>query len=499
MNLTQYEKQPLQDHCGIFAALAQTNIHFFSRGVAALRKLQTRGYDGAGFGTIDHTKKAFIYKREGLVDRVFTPRVIKKFEKLQAQLWLFQVRYGTVGAFSKRNIQPFLRRHLRTKEPFIVIHNGQFSADADYNLKDDSDSLQFVRQLSRSREHTWDARLKNLLRKKRGAWSIAIGTKDALYLARDLMGIRPLIYGSITSRGETVWVAASETSALMEAGVTHFFEVLPGQLVRIDKDGPVVVDSIKPRPALCIFENVYLMKGDGKAHLPRNKKEEINDAPLVDDVRARSGAILAKESPLLKKDVDFAVGIPGTGIAGGEAYAKTLGLPYHQAVTDRVPQDDQRTFMQADIDTIYRSVLHHFNFNEKLFVGKRVVLIDDSLVRGNVTRGLVDLLKKKYQTKEVHLRILCPPIDKICYLGINTRQRRELLAAQIEKEIKGPKTLESLVAAMKNYLGADSLAFITAAGLRSASSDKSGDTRFCMGCMFGHLPPITRAGNFRKK
>lgn len=498
MNLTQYERQPLQDHCGIFAALSETNTKFFSRGLAGLRKLQTRGYDGAGFGTIDHARGASIYKREGLVDQVFRPRIIKKFEAIEAQLWLFQVRYGTVGAFSKRNIQPLLRRHTRTKEPFIAIHNGQFSAEDGYNLKDDSDTLHFVRQLSRSLEHTWDERITNLLRKKRGAWSIAIGTKDALYLARDLMGIRPLSYGSITKDGETIWVAASETSALMEVGVTQFFEVLPGQLVKIDKNGPVVIDHVTPYLGLCIFENVYLMKGEGKAHLPREKKDDINNAITVDHVRERSGTILAKEFPLTIKDVDFAVGIPGTGIAGGEAYAKALGLPYHQAITDRVPQDDQRTFMQADIDKIYRSVLHHFNFDEKLFFEKKVVLIDDSLVRGNVTRGLVELLKKKYRAQAVHLRILCPPIDKICYLGINTRQRRELLAAQVEAEIKGPKTLENVVYAMKNYLGADSLAFISAEGLRTASTNDPKDTRFCMGCMFGHLPPITRNGKFRK-
>lgn len=498
MNLTQHERQPLQDHCGIFVALSQRNTHFFKSGLAGLRKLQTRGYDGAGFGTIDHSGAATIYKREGLVDHVFRPRVIKKFESIVAQLWLFQVRYGTFGAFSKRNVQPFLRRHVRTKEPFIVIHNGQFSTDTEEFIKDDSDSLQFVRQLARSTEHNWDERLKNLLRKKRGAWSLAIGTKNVLFLARDLMGIRPLSYGSFIKNGETIWVAASETSALIEVGVTKFFEVLPGELVRIDKDGPVVIDHIKPRPALCIFENVYIMKGEGKAHLPRMQKEEINNSFTVDEIRIRSGIILAKEAPVSKKDVDFAVGIPGTGIAGGEAYAKALGLSYHQAITDRLPQDDQRTFMQADINKIYQSVLHHFNFDEKLFFGKKVVLIDDSLVRGNVTRGLVQLLKKKYGALAVHVRVLCPPIDKSCYLGVNIKQRRELLARQVEAEIKRPKTLLSVVQAMSDHLEADSLAFISAAGLRTACTDNPDDNRFCMGCMFGTLPPITRNGKFRK-
>lgn len=499
MNLTQYEKQPLQDHCGILAALSSEDTSFFTLGLIGLKKLQTRGYDGTGFATIDHLGNSVIYKREGLVDQVFKLPIVRKFASHEAKFWLFQVRYGTTGAFSKRNVQPFLRSHRKTKESFVVVHNGQFSPEnGDYH-KDDSDTLEFARQLARSEEHTWDERIAKLLRKKKGAWSLAIGTKDALYIARDPMGIRPLSYGALPDdNGKKTWVAASETSALTAIGIPKFFEVMPGELIRITKDGPEQVDQITPRPGLCIFETVYIMKGEGKALIPREKDTDINSSPTVDQIRARIGTILAREAPVARKDVDFVIGIPGTGITGGEAYARALNLPYSQAITDRVPQDDQRTFMYADVDKIYQRVLRHFNFDEKLFIGKRVVLVDDSIVRGNIMKGLVDLLRKKYSVKDIHIRILCPPIDKECYLGVNIRNRKNLLAASVEKAVGKKAKKDALIAAIGEELGVNSLAYISDSGLREAITGEPGDKRFCMGCMVGHVPPVTKSGEIQR-
>ena len=499
-NIVQAERTPLQDHCGIFAAISPSDIKFFENGLRGLKKLQTRGYDGAGLGAIDSLGKTHTYKDEGLVNEVFDHKTTLKLQPLEARLWLYQVRYGTVGAFSKTNVQPLLRNHTSTDESFIAIHNGQFSLEEGDTYGADSDTVRFVDQLSKAPEADWDKRITNLLTKKNGAWSLAIGAQSktdgfALYLARDPFGLRPLAYGAIhDARGNVIWVAASETSALKEVGIDTYFEILPGELVKITEKGPQVIGRVIKKSKLCIFENVYIMQGAAQAHLPREKKEQINESPSVDIVRIRTGEILAQEAPLSVRDVDLVIGIPGTGIAGGEAYARILRLPYVQAITDRTPQDDQRTFMHANIDKIFQRVLNHFNFDESALAGKRVVLVDDSIVRGNIMRGLVRLLKDKYGVLKVHVRVLSPPIDNACHLGINTKEREELLAAQVEDELGEMRNVKKIVKRMGEKLGVDSLAHISDLGLRKASTGDQNDDRFCMGCMIGHIPPVNIRG-----
>jgi amidophosphoribosyltransferase len=487
--LSHTEKQPLWDHCGIVAAYSATNTQFFQTGLRGLSILQTRGYDGAGFWAQDSQGRVYQYKGMGMVNEVFSPEITHLFRETPACVWVYQVRYGTSGDFKSANVQPLIATHLPTGQQFVVAHNGQFSKPVTGSENVKSDTLQFTEELSRMNGPSWDQRLVKILEGKKGAWSLVVGTKDALYLARDPYGFRPLVYGHVwdAQTKEYYWTVASETSSLESMGVRDFLEVLPGTIAKITKKGYQILSQTKNhKTALCIFENIYIHHGSGKAHIPRNTVSKINASPSVDEVRRRSGKILAREAPLTKHDVEMVIGVPGTGIEGGMTYARSLNLPYFQAITDRLSSLlEQRTFMSARVESIYQKVLDHFNLDAQTLKGRRVVLVDDSIVRGNITKGLVYLLKKEHGVTAVHLRVLCPPIDKACHLGVNTRTQEELIA------VRHHNSIESI----RRELQADSLAYLSASGLKEAITGNSTSNGFCMGCMAGEKYPIDTYGN----
>lgn len=486
--ITVTEKQPLWDHCGLVAAFSPQDAYFFQTGLRGLQVLQTRGYDGAGFWAQDTDGRIYQYKGTGMINEVFSPEITQLFRRTPAKIWVYQVRYGTSGNFEPANVQPLIATHKLSGQPFVVAHNGQFSFDRNQPQTGASDTVLFTQELAQSNGPGWDQRIVSILNRKRGAWSLVVGTKDALYLARDSYGFRPLVYGHVFDKrtGSYIWVAASETSSLETIGVEDYLEVPPGTIAKITKDGLTVLAKINTRKfAACIFENIYIQHGSGKALIPRTNARKIMLSPTVDEVRRRSGKILAQEAPLTQQDVDMVIGVPGTGIEGGMRYARALNLPYFQAITDRSNSLlEQRTFMTAKIDSIYQKVLDHFNFDGQTLKGRKVVLVDDSVVRGNITRGLVHLLKEVYGVAAVHLRILCPPIDKGCHLGVNTRTQHELIAARHNNNIES----------IREETGADSLAYLSAGGLKEAITGDSKATGFCLGCMAGHQYPINEYG-----
>ncbi|MBI5613512.1 class II glutamine amidotransferase [Candidatus Gottesmanbacteria bacterium] len=493
-NITHTDKTPLHDHCGIVGMFATKDTRLFSIGLSGIHTLQTRGYDGAGFWAEDENGKTYSYKGEGMVKEVFSKKIVDEYTTVSAKLWVYQVRYGTNGGFHSDNVQPFVRVYKGTGETFALAHNGQFSRDSSKkNMSDLSDTALFAQELSEAEGTTWEERISKTLEKKRGAWSLVIGTKDSLYVARDSLGIRPLVYGHIYDalKEETVWVVASETSALLAMGVKDYFEVIPGTIAKIGSEGLTVVQKTKyAKRALCIFENVYIQNGESIAHLPRSRPREIARSISVSDARKRSGKILAREAPLTRNDVDMVIGVPGTGIEGGISYARTLGIPYYQAITDKSDSlSEQRTFMSARIDKIYQKVLDHFIFDKQTLKGKRVVLVDDSIVRGNIAKGLVYLLKNYFHVTHVHLRVLSPAIDKPCHLGVNTRTREELIAATYEGDTQK----------ICKALSAESLAYLSPVGLKEALTGDPYARGFCMGCMLGNAFPIDEFGHALQK
>ncbi|GIK83759.1 MAG: amidophosphoribosyltransferase [Patescibacteria group bacterium] len=495
-SLVAEDKAPIQDHCGILALIAPIDSPLFTTGLTAFKTLQTRGYDGAGFWAIDSTGKEYGFKGTGMIDAVFTPARVRKFSKIKARIWLFQNRYGTSGNFDPRNVQPFRREHFQKQEIFCLAHNGQFSKRKETDYLEQSDTATFADELSNQEGNNWDERLLNLLQKYTGAYSLIMATQSEIFCARDALGIRPFVFGKLTKNPPFTWIVASETAALKAIDAVNYKEILPGTLLKFSAPksathDPICVQTVttQKQRAYCIFENVYLMDESTQAHAPTTETREIRNHQSINLVRFTTGRIMAREAPLSRKQVDFVCGIPGTGIVGGQGYANALMLPYVQAIADRTtPNKEQRTFMSADVEGIFQKMYDHFEIASDMFKGRNVVLIDDSLVRGNVTKGLIKLLRNECGVSKVHIRILCPPVDKPCYLGINTRNANELLAHKYHGNIRS----------MQRYIGADSLVFLSSEGLREAITTNPKAKGFCMGCMQGYKPPITLYGKRQK-
>ncbi|MCX6792262.1 MAG: hypothetical protein NT149_04465 [Candidatus Gottesmanbacteria bacterium] len=484
------EREPVLDHCGIVGIMSSQPLELFQTGLAGLTALQTRGQDGAGFCALTDDGAIVSHKATGMIRNVFTDEVKEKYRGTIAKVFGYQTRYGTNGSFQPENTQPFSAQHELSGESFFVAHNGEFSVKPGDSDIQTSDTAKFVRALARTAGETWESRIQEALSHEHGAWSLIIGTNEALFLSRDSLGIRPLSFGFYLDpdTGATVWSAASETSALEAMGVKTFYDVKPGEMIRIDPDG---AHSLAESPKLskkgiiyaaCSFEGIYIEENSSVLHQPRDSREQIN-TPTVQEFRHACGRILAQEAPLSPNEVDLAIGIPGTGIDGGEAYASATAIPYIQAISDLLPQNDPRTFMTADLDTILQKVLEHFNFDADALKGKRVVLIDDSIVRGNIMTGLVRLLKEQYGVRSVHIRVLSPMIDNPCYLGVNTRTKEQLIAYREQDDVER----------IRNVFGADSLAYLSTNGLKQAFGDNPNG--YCYGCMIGHHPPVDRMGN----
>ncbi len=474
------EREPLQDHCGVVAAFCPEGTPFFVSGVAGLQKIQTRGYDGAGVCMVSRDGDIDTYKNTGVISQVFTKEVVQRFKEQEGKTWLFQTRYGTSGASAFDNVQPIIRNHL-SGESFAFVHNGQF-ANETVVFGADSDSVRFADTLAQSCGETWDERILSLHNQSSGAWSACIATENELFLLRDRFGIRPLSFGMKMDRNDkSVWVVASETAALNVMGVTSIREVLPGSVIKLDEKGMHIIqtpDTVDQDKAACIFENIYLANGNSAVHATRETDLEIQESLSVTQFRRQCGRLLAQEELLdMPHLVDYAIGVPGTGIAGGREYAEYVGVPYIQAISDvRPPETDARTFMTPDINQIPQKIRDHFYFEKNYLAGMRVVLVDDSMVRGNITKGIIRMLKEECGVQSVHIRILCPPIDKPCYLGINTRSPKELIAYRNDNDIEK----------IREEIGADSLSFLSDTAVIRATDSHGG---FCLGCMAHHNPP----------
>lgn len=485
ISIVEEERGPVRDHCGIVSAFSQEEIPFFLTGLSGLVEEQTRGYDGAGVVCLEKNGTSHAYRGHGRIAKAFDQHAISAFRQIHAKTWAFQTRYKTDGPLIPGNLQPVVRIHKQSGQMFALVHNGQFSLTPGRSGGEDSDTVIGADELAESPEQTLDESINVFQRKKKGAWSVSIITRDAMYLLRDPRGTRPLSYGALRQPGRehSVWIAASETVALEAMGVDTFREVLPGSVVKIDAHG--IQELAYPGPAdeiaVCSFENVYIAEGKTRMHIVRGSPDEINAAVTTNEFRRRTGYILAREAPLTAGDVDFVIGIPGTGIIGGRAFASACKLPYIQAITDRNPLDG-RTFMMPNIEKIYQKVLENFEFYASVLYGAKVGIVDDSIVRSNVMRGLNYLLRTQYGVSVVHARVLCPPIDKPCYLGINTREERELAAHEYQGDVD----------LIRKSIGLDSLAYLSGKGLVEAHE---GSERICRGCMVGYSPPIDRYGN----
>ncbi|MBI2029136.1 hypothetical protein HYT02_01850 [Candidatus Gottesmanbacteria bacterium] len=493
----------LYEKCGIVGIYSPTLFHMLPHALTAAGGVQHRGQQGTGIA-IKTKEKIITYKSNGLIKQVFSTNIINRLDK-PADWVLVHCRYGTYGNYARANLQPCIVK-TKDNDTLAVIHNGEFAATNDFisvlknktkkRLKKGlSDTYLFSLVLGLSQGVNWDEKIINCLKNVKGAYSLIIGVNGSIYLARDKFGIRPLIFGKIKDG----YLAASETHAFSKIGATVTREVGKGEIVRIDKRGPVSIQKESGRKShFCDFEWAYFSRPESRyptTGQQNNKKP--SEWLSVSLFRERSGAILASEHPF--PEASFVVGIPDSGISLGTGYANTLRLPYRQAVVrdhfDRNGQD--RLFMRDDeMRKISKKVLGKLSLiiDARIWKEAVVVVADDSIVRGNVSSEVTRAIFSM-GAKEVHWIIGFPAIAHKCHLGVSIRSGEELIATRHKSD--PVKIAKELGATSIYYIS--NIGFIKARLLgkkfvnttdpKKAFLENGG----CGGCITG-LYPVTQDG-----
>jgi amidophosphoribosyltransferase len=446
--------------CGIYAPGNQVaRLAFF-----ALYALQHRGQESAGITTSDG-QTAHIHKGMGLVSQVFNE---ENLHHLQGHLAIGHNRYSTTGSSYLRNAQPYLIE--TALGPLGIAHNGNLTnapalrrdlLDRGVGLVSSSDSEVITQMLAGAPGGAWEERIAAFMKQAQGAYSLTVITREAVYGVRDPWGFRPLCLGRLNDGG---WVVASETSALATIGATFVREVRPGEIVRLDGSGMASCRGVElaERSALCIFEYIYFARPDS-----------LLEGRPVHRVRRLLGERLSLEHPV---EADMVIGVPDSATAHAIGYANASGIPYGEGLIKN--RYIGRTFIQPDERLRRRGVALKFNPLLDLS-GKRIVMVDDSIVRGTTSGPIVNLVRQAGAT-EVHMRVASPPIRHQCYMGVDMSTREELIAARMS------------VDEIARHIGADSLGYISLDGLLEAVGPREGD--HCCACFTGEYPVMALAG-----
>lgn len=427
-----------------------------------LYALQHRGQESAGIAAADGgTIRS--HKDMGLIGAIFDE---ESLAALGGHIAVGHTRYSTTGSSIVVNAQPLLER--TELGDFAFAHNGNItntdemraSLAPSTTLQATSDSEVMAKTLVEARGSMLE-RIRHVLSVARGAYSIVLSTEDELYAFRDPWGVRPMCIGTFADGGYAV---ASESCALPTIGAQYLREIEAGEIVRITANG---LESFKTptenaRPALCMFEYIYFARPDSR----------LNGRSIY-MARYAMGRQLAKEHPV---DADVVMAIPDSAVPGGIGYAAESGLPYVEGLIKN--RYIGRTFISPDQGMRSRGVQLKFNPVVENLKNQRVVVVDDSIVRGTTTPRIVSLLREA-GAKEVHLRITSPPIKHPCYLGVDMATYDELIAANY--------TIEEI----RQKTGADSLGYLSLEGLIEASGRKGGE--MCLGCLTGEYPNVPAA------
>lgn len=451
----------LHEECGVVGILGDpeaANLAYL-----ALFAQQHRGQEGCGIVTWDSvTKKVHDHKSFGLVADSFDRETVAR---LKGDAAIGHVRYSTQGGRLIQNVQPF---HFRTAHGTVAIaHNGNLTngtlirKDLEASgsvFQSTSDTEVFVHLIARAAEATVLERIVASLKKVNGAYSLVILTENALYAARDPFGFRPLVLG----RRHDAWVVASETCALDLLDATFEREVRPGEVIEITKGAKEVRSHFplaQQRQAFCAFEPIYFARPDSLVF-----------GQVIYAARKRLGTILAREAPA--KSADIVVAVPDSGVPSALGFAEESGLPLELGLVRN--HYVGRTFIQPAQEIRDFSVRLKLNPVVSALKDRSVVVVDDSIVRGTTSAKIIRMIRAA-GAREVHVRISSPPITHGCFYGVATPERSALLAAQ--------KSVE----AIRDFLGADSIAYLSIEGLREALGDK-GEGRYCTACFDGKYP-----------
>ena len=449
-----------REECGVIAVYSPeesaSRLAFFG-----LFALQHRGQESAGIAATGGDSIE-VHAEMGLVSQVFRE---PDFAPLAGELAIGHTRYSTTGSSELCNAQPLLvsgqAGELALANNGNIINaaqlKGQLQDEWGCSFVSTTDTEIIARMLVESPGASWEDRVFQCMRRLEGAYSLVGLTHDAVIAARDPLGIRPLCLGR---RGEG-WVIASESCALDNLGAAFVREIEPGEVVVIDRMGIRSsvwpgVDEFKPR-AMCVFELIYFSRPDS-----------LMDGRLVHSTRQQMGAQLAREYPV---DADLVIGIPDSSTAAAVGYALESGIPFSEGLIKN--RYVGRTFIEPEQRLRDLGVRQKFNSLGEVINGKRIVVVDDSIVRGTTTPHVVSLLRRA-GAAEVHMRVCAPPIRHPCFMGVDMASRSELLAAN------------STIPQIREIVGADTLGYLSVKGLMKVVGGESGG--FCDACFTGNYP-----------
>ena len=466
MNLTHpffdADGDKLREECGIFGVIGSKE----AAGMTALglHALQHRGQEAVGIVSYDGNQ---FFARRGLghVAQVFNDATI--LSELPGEMASGHVRYSTTGGQGLRNVQP-LHADL-ARGAFSIAHNGNISnamtlkhelVERGSIFQSSSDTEVIIHLIATSRYTKLLDRFVDALRMIEGAYSLVCMTPKRMIACRDPLGIRPLVMGKI---GDAT-VFASESVALDVVGAEFVREVEPGEIIEVRADGRMTshrpFGKVSPRP--CIFEHVYFSRPDS-----------VMGGHSVYEVRKRIGIELAKESPV---DADLVIPVPDSGVPAAIGYAQQSGIPFELGIIRS--HYVGRTFIQPSDGARHADVKRKHNANRALVEGKRIVLIDDSIVRGTTSMKIVQMMRDA-GAAEVHMRVASPPTMHSCYYGVDTPERNKLLAARMD------------IQEMTKFIVADSLSFVSINGLYRAVGEASRNAacpQHCDACFTGEYP-----------
>jgi len=446
-----------QHECGIIGVFAP-NEDIARMAFFGLFALQHRGQEAAGIAVSDGATMR-VHKEVGLVSQVFNEH---NLAPLRGHYAIGHTRYSTTGSSIARNAQPFVIETLYGS--LAVAHNGNLVNAAELRrdllrrgigLSSSSDSEIITMMLAGGVGDTWEQRIRDTMPKWRGAYSLVILTRDQVFAVRDPWGFHPLSVGLLPSGGH---VAASETGALRTLGCISIREIEPGEIVTLSNTALRVLQALppEPQPARCTFEHIYFSRPDS-----------VWDGLSVHGVRQRLGEELAREAPI---DADVVIPVPDSSIPAAIGYARESGIPYNDGFIKN--RYIGRTFIQPTDSLRQQGVALKFNALTENLRDQRVIVIDDSIVRGNTSGPLVKLLRDA-GASEVHLRITCPPIAHPCFMGVDMGTYEELIGHRM--------TVEEI----RDHIGCDSLHFLSLEGMLRAIGRKAG---YCNACFTGLYP-----------
>ena len=465
----------IHEECGVFGVYSRTTEDVASLVYYGLYALQHRGQEGCGI-VVNEDGVFTSHKGLGLVSEVFTQEEMQKFP--QGEIAVGHVRYGTTGGNNLNNCQPIQVNHLKGK--LAVAHNGNLSnalplrqqlelSGAIFHSTSDTETIAYVITRERISAPSIEEAVSRAMEKLDGAYSLVLMSATKLMAVRDPHGFRPLCFGQMA---DGTYVVASESCALQAVGAEFVRDVLPGEILTIDRSG-VHSDqrhsSTAPKK-LCIFEHIYFARPDS-----------VIEGISVHDARRKAGAILAKAHPV---DADIVIGVPDSGLDAALGYSQQSGIPYGMGLIKN--KYIGRTFISPGQDHRVDQVKIKLSPVESVVKGKRVVLIDDSIVRGTTSARIVTLLRNA-GAKEIHMRISAPPFLYPCYYGTDIDSQDHLIACHHSVE------------EIAKIIGVDSLGYLPLENLESLC----GSTDYCSACFSGRypteVPKDTRKDQFEQK